>query len=325
MIQNARFDVRLSFSKEVFVRILITGATGLIGRALAKTLLQAGHELTVLGRSSPDEFRARFDLPCDYHRWKKPEDQPPPDEALQNIDGVVHLAGESIADGRWSETKKRRIYDSRVKATRQLAQALKAQSGLKVVVGASAIGFYGDRGEEFLTEASPAGSGFLAETCRDWEKAWAPIEGQTRVVRLRTGIVLAREGGFLSALEPIFKLGLGGPVGCGRAWMSWIHIDDLVSLIVAALADERYGGPLNGVAPNPERNRELTRELARALKRPAFLPVPTPVLKIFLGEKAALASDSQRVAPQKALVNGFVFKYPRLPQALEAVYPKKER
>jgi uncharacterized protein (TIGR01777 family) len=241
---------------------------------------------------------------------------------LEGVDAVVNLAGENVAAGRWSKARKQRIRDSRVLGTRLIAQTLaKLERPPAVLVNASAIGFYGDRGDEILDETSDPGDGFLAETCLAWESATAAAEtAGVRVVRLRIGVVLAAEGGALAKMLPIFRAGLGGKTGDGRQWMSWITIDDLVEAIVFAISCDRLDGPVNAVGPGPETNAEFTRVLARALHRPAIAPVPAFVVRTVFGEMGQeLLLSSARVLPRRLEQAGFAFRHVNLPSAFQAV------
>jgi len=246
-------------------------------------------------------------------------------QELEGHDAAVHLAGESIASGRWDEEKKRRILESRVKGTRLLAETL---AGLKekprVLVSASAIGFYGDRGDEVLHEESASGEDFLSEVCREWEKATlAASQAGIRVVHLRIGFVLSGEGGGLPKMLTPFKLGLGGRVGSGRQYISWLTLDELVRIIRRALEDEHLRGPVNAVAPNPATNAEFTKTLGRVLGRPTILPVPAFAARLAFGEMAdALLLSSTRVAPSRLQEAGYKFQHPELEGALKQVLKK---
>jgi uncharacterized protein len=299
------------------MRVLVTGSTGFIGRHLGMELARRGHELVCLVR---DPARADLPFPAQLHAWGAPG-------ALRDVDAVVHLAGESIGAKRWTKAQKIKIMDSRVATTRELAGYLKAATGRKprVLLCASGAGYYGDRADEILREESAPGKGFLAEVCEAWEGAAAEMESFIpRVARIRTGVVLGREGGALAAMLPLFKAGLGGRLGSGRQWMSWIHLDDLVHLYCFALEEESIRGPLNAVAPNPVTNAEFTKALASQLKVPALLPAPAFALKLALGEMSALLLESQRVATS-APARGFRFRYERLGEALSAVFKHVEK
>lgn len=302
------------------MKVLITGATGLIGSSLGRELAATGHELVVLVR---DPARAKLNLPfpCEIHQWKQVTD-PIPTGAMTGVEAVVHLAGEPIANERWTDERKRRIRDSRVVSTRALVDAiLKSSVKPKVFVGGSAIGIYGNREDEEVVETSAAGADFLAQVCADWENELAPLKshGGTRVVNLRTGIVVSENGGALEKMVPIFEKGLGGRVGNGQQWMSWIHLDDIVGLIRFALEADSVHGPLNGVAPNPVRNVDFTQELAKALGTIAIFPVPGLVLKAVFGEMAGMLLGGVKVSSSKAEFLGYRFRHPELGSALEGL------
>jgi uncharacterized protein (TIGR01777 family) len=251
--------------------------------------------------------------------WE-PEAEPPPAEAWEGVEAVIHLAGESVA-ARWTEERKRRIRDSRVKGSQNLVAGMRAAPRPpKVFVSASAVGFYGDRGDELLNERSEPGSGFLSEVCRDWEtEAARARELGVRVALMRTGVALSASGGALEKMLLPFKLGLGGRLGDGRQWFPWIHIDDIAGIILHALASPAVDGPINAVAPGVVTNEEFTRELAAALNRPAFFPVPKFALRVLMGEMAEVMTASYRVVPQAALDTGYRFKHPDLKLALESL------
>ena len=290
---------------------LVSGASGMIGSALVKRLAEEGHEVTRLVRSPP-----KPDAP-EIH-WDPAANRLEP-SAVEGFDAVVHLAGENIAQGRWTEAKKDRIRRSRVQGTRLLAGAIaQANRPPKVLLAASAIGFYGDRGDEELDEDSAGGSGFLADVCRDWEAATqAAGERGIRVVNVRIGLVLSTTGGALARLLPLFRLGLGGRLGGGRQYVSWITLDDLGEVIAHLIVTESCRGPVNAVAPQPVTNRQFTRALGRVLRRPALIPVPAPALRLLLGEMAgALLLSSARALPRRLLDSGFTFQDPNLAGAL---------
>ena len=293
------------------MRVLVSGSGGLVGKALCAALKAAGHVPVRLVRKDSGH-------PSDAIFWD-PDRAILAPEALAGIDSVVHLAGEPIAAGRWTAARKARISDSRVKGTRLLCERLAGcAKPPAVLVSASALGIYGSRGDEVVTEASATGSGFLAEVCQAWEGATAPAANAgVRVVNLRVGLVLSASGGALPRMLPPFRLGLGGPLGDGRMWMSWIHVDDLVGAIRHCLEGSAIHGPVNGFAPNPVTNREFTRTLARVLHRPAFLPVPSPLLKLVLGEMAEeMLLSSLRGKPERLCETGFSFQFPALETAL---------
>jgi uncharacterized protein (TIGR01777 family) len=298
------------------MKVAISGATGLIGTALRENLASDGVQIVVLSRKESVS-------PLETVRWDVENgrfDASP----LEGVDAVVHLAGEPIAQ-RWNEARKKAIRDSRVKSTKLLVEGLKSLTRKpKVLVSGSAIGFYGDRGDEVLEERSPAGSGFLPETCQAWEHAAMDAMGLgIRTAVLRTGIVLSTRGGALKKMLLPFRLGVGGPVGNGKQWMSWIHIDDIVGAIRHILAKDDLMAAVNGVAPEPATNGEFTRALGRALSRPAFLPAPTFGLKFAFGEMASILLEGQRVAPTKLLSTGYRFQFADLTGALRDLLERK--
>lgn len=304
------------------MKVLVTGGTGFVGRSLVKKLVENNHEVILLTRNS-EAAKQALPFPLKIFKWD-PEAFTPPKEAYDNIDAIVHLAGESIAAGRWNDKQKNRIMNSRVLSTRNLLTGLIASGAKpKVLVLASAIGIYGDRGNETLLENSPQGIGFLADVCRAWEKEGSqPGLPSIRTVNLRIGVVLGKEGGALAKLIPLFKLGAGGPVGSGKQWMSWIHKEDLVEMILFSLSHENISGPINAVAPNPATNAQFSSALGKALNRPAFMPAPAIALKIALGEMSELVLASQKVEAKKITDCSFVFKYPKVQEALDQICKK---
>ncbi len=296
------------------MRVLVTGATGFIGRRLCHHLTQTGLTVRVLTRD-PGAAPAR--LPGIERAYGLPETGAElPDEALVGVDTVVHLAGETVS-GRWTIAKRHAIEASRTAGTAALVRAIaRASPRPQALVCASAIGYYGDRGDEPLVEESLPGRGFLAGVCRAWETEAARAEELgTRVVRLRTGIVLDPAGGALRSMRPLFRAGLGGPLGSGRQWWAWIAMDDLIGLYAQAL-DRDWTGPVNAVSPDPVRQRGFARCLGRALGRPALLPAPAFALRVVLGGFASELLSSRRVEPRAALRHGFAFRAPRLGDAL---------
>lgn len=290
------------------MNVLISGATGLIGSALIPELEANGHTVTRLGRSQAGANTIRWDPSAGTI-----------DGDLEGTEAVVHLAGESIAQGRWNPEKKRRILDSRVQGTRLLAEGIVALPvPPKVMVSTSAVGYYGDRGDEVLTEESAPGTDFLAGVCREWEAAAEPARrAGIRVVYPRLGIVLSPQGGALGTTLPIFKLGGGGKIGGGNQWWSWVALDDVVGSIVHALTDESVEGPVNVGSPNPMTNAEYTKVLGKVLGRPTVLPLPAPAARVMLGEMAdALLLASQRMEPARLKDTGYAFRYPQLEGAL---------
>ena len=278
------------------MQIAITGASGFIGRRLSARLAAAGHQVQPLGRG--------------YHP-----------AALDGCEAVVHLAGEPVAQ-RWSEEVKRRIRESRVMGTRSLATALTAKEAgrPRILVSASAVGLYGDRDDEVLTESSSPGQGFLCDVCSEWEReAMAARASGVRVTSIRIGLVLGPNGGALEKMVTPFRFGVGGRLGSGRQWMPWIHLDDLCAMFEFALTQPQVDGPLNGTAPNPVTNADFTRALAHALHRPAILPVPRFAIDLLYGEMAQILFASQRAMPRAAQAAGFKFRFEDVAQALQAV------
>jgi uncharacterized protein (TIGR01777 family) len=303
------------------VNFVVSGGTGFIGRSLADELVRRGHGVTILTRQ---KNLSRAETGVSYVVWP-PEAGPELVRAVGEADAVVNLAGESIAAQRWSPLRKEAILQSRTRSTRLLIQAMgKAKKRPECLLSASAIGFYGNRGNETLDEKSLMGLGFLAETCRRWEEEAREAEKLgVRTVLLRIGLVLGPGGGALGKMLGPFRLGLGGPIGSGEQWMSWIHVADLVRLVEWIAAQKSVSGPVNATAPRPVPMKEFARSLGKALRRPAFLPVPPFVLKLALGEMADMLITGQKVFPKKAIDAGFVFNFSDLKEALaDIVEPK---
>jgi hypothetical protein len=293
------------------MKLLVTGASGLIGSALVPFLTTDGHRVTRLVRSQPRSGAVEV-------QWD-PEAGVRDLASLEGLDAVVHLAGENIAAGRWTVEKKARIRDSRVKGTKTLCEALAQLSQPpKVLVSASAIGYYGDRGAELLWENSALGTGFLAEVCQAWEEATRPaMEKGIRVVLLRIGVVLSPAGGALAKMLLPFKLGLGGIIGSGKQYMSWIALDDVVGTIDHVLITDTLQGPVNAVAPHPVTNSEFTKTLRRVLRRPTLFPMPAFAARLAFGEMAdELLLASTRVEPKRLIATEYRFRYPELEDAL---------
>ena len=298
------------------MKILIGGSHGLVGTALIKSLETEGHEIFRLVRHAPTS---------------KTEVEWSPDRysialaRIEGFDAVVNLAGESIAEGRWTEDKKRRIRESRVKGTKLLGDAL-ANLAVppKTLVCASAIGYYGNRGDELLTETSAPGDDFLAKVCAEWEEATAlATEKGIRVVNARFGVILDTNGGALKKMLPPFRMGVGGKVGSGKQWMSWIALDDVVGALNFVLTKDSLRGPVNFVAPVPVTNAEFTKTLGKVLSRPTVLPIPAFAIKLLFGEMGeALLLGSQRVAPERLTAAGYEFGYPQLEHALVHILKK---
>jgi uncharacterized protein (TIGR01777 family) len=296
------------------MRVLITGASGLIGSTLADRLLARGDEVVGLTRS-PEKARASNPT-VHWFAWE-PTLERPPGEAFEAVDGVVHLVGEPI-NQRWNPEAKERILESRRAGTRNLVQAIGAlERKPGVLVSQSAIGYYGDRGDSILDESAEPGTGFAAEVPVEWEKAAHEAEDMLRLVVVRTGLVLDPRGGLLKELLLPFKLGVGGPIAGGGQYMSWIHIDDEIGLLLWALDNEQVSGTINATAPNPATNKELSKALGRVLRRPAITPVPGFALSLILGgELAETVRGGQRVLPRRALDQGYSFQHPELEPAL---------
>ncbi len=302
------------------MRVLITGVTGFIGQRLAQVLSEAGHEIWGLSRN-PDKARRKLPALGDVFAWN-PVAQQPPGDSLQGVEAVVHLAGETVV-GRWTRKKKQRIEDTRVIGTRNLIKALEAMGRPPVLVSGSAIGFYGERGDTELTEEEKPGRDFLAKVCQAWEAEAQKAGGLgMRVVILRTGIVLAPEGGALQSMLPPAKMGLGGPQGSGKQWWSWIHRDDLVGMIRTAIESADIDGCYNATAPQPSRQKEFAKTLGKVLGRPAFMPMPALALEIILGGFSYELLSSKRVVPRRFERAGFEFAYPELDGALREALGK---
>jgi uncharacterized protein len=298
------------------VRVTITGATGRIGTRLVGALRRRGDEVTVLSRH-PDQARAA--LGVEAVGWE-PEQEPAPTAALAGRDGVLHLAGEDIAQ-RWNADVKRRLLSSRELGTRNLVAGLRAADPRPgVFVSASGVDYYGARDtSERVTEETPAGRGFLAEVCAAWEReAIAAEELGVRVVRLRCGVVLMRDGGALAKMLPFFRLGIGGPVAGGRQYLPWIHVDDVVGLYLAALDEPAWTGAVNATAPDPPTNKEFSRALGRALRRPALAPVPGFAVRLLYGEMADIVVTGRRAVPERPQALGFAYAHPQLDEALRS-------
>ena len=297
------------------MRVRVTGATGFVGRPLCLRLRRDGHEVVAVSRR-PDAARRCLDP--DISVFPLGEGGSGLEAALDGVEAVVNLVGESIAGGRWTRTRKERIRDSRVGLTRALVEAMRCRERPPaVLVSGSAVGVYGDRGDEELTEDSAPGTGFLAEVGVAWEREAQRAEALgVRVVCVRTGVVLGRDGGALPVMSLPFRLGVGGPLAGGRPWMPWVHLDDIVEVFARAVTDEGLSGPVLGTAPAAVQNSAFSRSLGRALGRPALLPTPGFVLRVVLGEASALALDSLRCRPQRLLDAGFSWRFATLDAAL---------
>lgn len=299
------------------MKILITGASGLIGRRLSETLLSQSHEITVLTRA-PE--RAAKILGPKVQLWRSLADK----TSLDGFDAVINLAGEPITDKRWTREQKQKLCDSRWQLTEKLAQLINAsQQPPAVFISGSAVGYYGDQGQAVVAEDEPPNKQFTWQLCARWEAlALAAESSRTRVCLLRTGVVLAEKGGALAKMALPFRAGLGGPIGDGDQYMPWIHIDDMVSAIVFLLNHETLNGPFNMVAPYPARNEQFSALLGEVLHRPAFMRVPAGVIRLLMGESAILVLGGQRAIPKRLEDAGFIFKYSELKPALENVLDK---
>lgn len=287
------------------MRCVVSGGTGFIGRRIVERLRRDGHEVNIWSRKAENPV----------FRWDPLEGEPRL-ESLDGMDAIVHLAGEPVAQ-RWNAAVKKRIADSRVLGTRRLVEAIgRVARKPRVLVSTSAIGYYGERGDEVLTESSAPGSGFLVDVCKGWEAEAERASGfELRVVRMRVGFVLGKGGGALAQMVPAFKLMAGGKLGSGKQWMPWVHVDDVAEMFVHAVESE-IAGVWNVTAPNPVRNDEFTRELGSVLHRPTIFPVPAFALKIAFGELGQHMLDSARVVPEAALGAGYRFRFPELKGAL---------
>lgn len=303
------------------MRIAITGATGFIGGHLTSRLDAEGIAYAILTRNVERARRARPNA-ADFVHWDPPQSPPDPTK-LEGLDGVVHLAGDPVAQ-RWTQAARASIASSRIQSTETLVSTLTGLSrGPATLVSSSAIGFYGPRDDTRLAEDDAGGQDFLAEVCRKWEAAASrATTGGVRVIQLRTGIILGPDGGALALMLTPFRLGLGGPIGNGRQWMSWVHIDDVVGLILHALRSSSLEGPVNATAPEAVRNSTFSKTLGRVLHRPVFLPTPVLALRLLYGDFADILATGQRVVPKKALGAGYEFRFPELAPALEDVLRK---
>jgi len=303
------------------MRVLVVGGSGFVGTPLVEALRARGDDVVVSGRNAA-RLRKKF-LGATCVEWD-PNAGPPPPEALEGVDGVVNLAGEPVAKGRWTKKKKERIRESRVAGTRNLVAAIAdAASKPKVLVNASAVGWYGSHKGNWLHEGSPPSSDFLGEACQAWEvEARKAREAGVRTAIVRVGVVLGKGGGAYPEMALPFRLFAGGTIGLGRMWMSWIHLDDMVGILIHCLDNERADAVYNGTAPNPVSNREFTATLASVLGRPALLIVPPIMLRLMKGEFATIITQSQRVRPLRTLGLGYEFKFPKLEGALREIEGK---
>jgi uncharacterized protein (TIGR01777 family) len=302
------------------MRVVLTGATGTIGQALARALHARGDEVVALSR---DQRRGQAALGpgVEVHVWAEPTAAPPPQAALSGADAVVHLLGEPVAQ-RWTPAAKRAIRDSRVLGTRSLAAGLRSLADgerPRTLVSQSATGFYGPRGGEPVDETAPAGEDFLAEVVVAWEQEAREAASLMRVAFTRTGVVLSPDGGALAKMLPFFRLGLGGPVAGGHQYVPWVHLDDVVGALLRCVDDDDAHGPVNLTAPNPVTNAQFSRAVGRVLKRPAVLPVPGLGVRLLYGEMAEIVTTGQRVVPERLRELGYAFRYPEIEAALRDV------
>lgn len=298
--------------------ILITGATGFVGTYLTNELLKRNYKVHILSRNIEKAKELFKHKNAHFFQWNAPYEVPP-QEAYSQVQGIINLSGENIASKRWTKNQKKAIYDSRIIGTENLIQGINNYKldKMKFFISTSAIGYYEqDSQGKVLDENSPAGSGFLAHVCQNWENELSEVINCDRKVILRVGIVLGKEGGALSKMLPLFKWGLGGRIGSGEQWMSWIHVKDLVKIYLEAIENSAIVGVVNAVSPNPVTNKHFTKILARVLSRPAFFHVPSFVIKLAMGELSALVLDNQKIAPERLLKESFQFDYPNLKEAL---------
>ncbi len=308
--------------------VVLTGGTGLIGKALAQALTARGDKVILLVRN-PEKAKSSLPNLAGYYSWDAMSEGGEWTKALASADAVVHLAGTPVA-ARWNDDYKKQIYDSRIISTRNLVRAIaQSEPKPKVLITASGVGYYGNQGyakdEPMLDESAPAATDFLAKVCIDWEKEAFEVEKLgVRAVAMRTGVVLSTKGGALEKMLTPFKLFAGGPIGSGKQWVSWIHIDDEVGQYVFAIDNEKVTGALNAVAPTPVQMQGLAETLGKILSRPAMFPVPKVALEVLFGEAANVIAEGQRVVPKRALELGFTFKYPMLEEALRDLLAKNK-
>jgi len=307
------------------MKLLLTGCTGFIGRELIPLLIKEGHNLTVISRQSKEKLKAIANdqsisviqmNPAESSSWNKEEIQ----NSLKNCEGVINLAGEPIAEKRWTEDHCKEITNSRIETTNNLIKNLSnLKTPPKVLINASAIGFYGSHSQTKFNEESIPGDDFLANLCKEWESIAKNKPRASRLVIIRIGIVLAKDGGALGKMLPIFRAGLGGPIGDGKQWMSWIHRTDLCNLIKEIVKNSSWSGVVNGVAPNPVRMNEFSNSLGQALGRPSLLAVPGPILKLILGDGARVVLEGQNVQSQRFNKLKFKFIFPTIKDAFKAI------
>ena len=307
------------------MKLLLTGCTGFIGRELIPLLIEEGHSLTVISRQSKDKFKKIANNsslkiiemnPAEFSSWNKEEIK----TSLKSCDGVINLAGEAIAEKRWTDDHCKEITNSRLETTKNLVQSLKnLQKSPKVLINGSAIGFYGSHSQTEFTEDNIPGNDYLANLCKEWEAIAKNKPRATRLFIIRIGIVLAKDGGALGKMLPIFRAGLGGPIGDGTQWMSWIHRTDLCNLINESVKNSSFSGVINGVSPNPVRMNEFAYLLGKVLGRPSLLAIPGPILKLILGDGARVVLEGQNVKSKRFEKLKFKFKFPRINDAFKGI------
>lgn len=306
------------------MKILLTGGTGFLGTLLADELIRRGHELIMSTRSLPETWNP---YPAQFVKWPLDTNELAPH--LENIEACIHLVGEPVADKKWTAKQKDKIYNSRIQGTREVVDVLRQAPRLKTFLSSSGIGYYGNRADQELVEGSLSGIGFLAEVCRDWENeasklSATPGHENVRTVQFRTGVVLDRGSGFLGQLEPIFRAHLGGPIGSGNQYISWIHVQDWTNAIIHCLENEKLKGPVNVTSPDPCTNRTFTYTYGELFNQKIFIPIPEFALKLKMGRMAEVALDSQKVFPRRLQESGFKFQFPELKTALTHLYDLNE-
>lgn len=301
------------------MKILITGATGFVGKKLVKKLSDSGHQINILSRNKSSKSAQALNSMASIFEWSAPHGEIPA-ESLAGVEAVINLMGENIGDKRWSDTQKLKLSESRVDGTKNLIKAIQKE-GLKLqcFVSTSAIGFYPVNKDETLDESAAKGDGFLSDLCEQWEKAIAQLDECDRKVIIRVGVVLGKGGGALGKLLPLFKLGLGGPVGAGKQIMSWIHREDLVQIYVNAIEDTKYQGIINAVAPKPVSNKEFTKAISQAVGLPALFPAPPFALKLAMGEMSTIVLDGQNIISTQLPKFEMKFKFPDIQSAMLAI------
>jgi uncharacterized protein (TIGR01777 family) len=301
------------------MKYLLTGATGFVGKVLVSKLLAGGDEVSILSRN-PAAVVLSFQGKCKGFMWSDMNSVPPA-EAFENVDVVINLMGEGVAEKRWTEDQKKKIYDSRINGTKKLIEQIAMlKQKPKTFISASAIGIYGTRNAEELTEESSLGADFLATVCKDWETETFKAQNLgLRTAVIRIGVVLGKNGGALSKMLPIFKLGAGGPLGSGKQVMSWIHIEDLASMFIFVAKNNQLKGIFNGTSPSPKNNKEFSKILGSVLKRPAFAPAPGFMMKLAFGEMSVILLEGQKVLPKNMEKAGFEFKFPSLENAFKNI------